>query len=104
MSAKASKAPRNWPRLSGERLLELRICDLGLRIEGSPLSAPLKQLYRELEQKALRFCPHVWLSDEWFCPDGIPGFGIPFFWPIPVCDDWNANSCWKWKAGIAPGA
>jgi len=79
MSAKASKAPRNWPRLSRERLLELRICDLGLRIEGSPLGAPLKQLYRELEQNALRFRPHVWLSDEWFCPDDIPGFAIPFF-------------------------
>ena len=28
---------------------------------------------------AYRFEPHVWLSEEWFSPDGMPGIAIPFF-------------------------
>ncbi|MGH8301891.1 MAG: putative zinc-binding metallopeptidase, partial [Steroidobacteraceae bacterium] len=35
--------------------------------------------YSELECKGIRFHPHVWLSEEWFSPDGIPGIAIPFY-------------------------
>jgi hypothetical protein len=31
----------------------------------------------------LRFRPHFWLSDEWFCPDGVPGVAIPFYLAHP---------------------
>ncbi|HET6681632.1 MAG TPA: putative zinc-binding metallopeptidase, partial [Gemmatimonadaceae bacterium] len=27
--------------------------------------------------------PHVWLSDEWFSPGGVPGFALPFFLTHP---------------------
>ncbi len=66
-----------------DQLLDMRVCDLGLTIKGGPLQAPLAQLHRELDQRAFVFRPHVWLSDEWFCPDGIPGFAIPFFLAHP---------------------
>lgn len=59
------------------------MCDLGLRIEGTPLEKRLEQLYRELEFRGIRFRPHCWLSDEWFSPDGVPGFGIPFYMAHP---------------------
>jgi hypothetical protein len=65
-----------WPR---ERLLDTRIKDLHLGIEGSPLENCIAQLFRELARKNLVFRPHFWLSDEWFCPDGVPGIAIPFF-------------------------
>ena len=68
-----------WASWSDERLLELRMCDLGLRIEGTALEERVRALYANLETSGLRFRPHVWLSDEWFCPDGVPGIAIPFY-------------------------
>jgi hypothetical protein len=68
-----------WALWSDERLLELRMCDLGLRIEGTALEERVQALYSNLEAAGLRFRPHVWLSDEWFCPDGVPGIAIPFY-------------------------
>ena len=55
------------------------MCDLGLRIEGTALEERVRALYANLETSGLRFRPHVWLSDEWFCPDGVPGIAIPFY-------------------------
>lgn len=76
-------APRkrrtHWARLPKDKLLDTRICDLGLRIAGSPLEPRIRQLYHELEQRGFVFRPHFWLSDEWYCPDGVPGIAIPFF-------------------------
>ena len=65
-------------------LLETRICDLGLTIEGSPVERLVQQLYRELEQKKImKFRPAVYLTDEWGCPSGEPIIGIPFYLARP---------------------
>ncbi len=34
---------------------------------------------QELRDKGLAFDFHLWVSDEWFCPDGVPGFALPFY-------------------------
>jgi hypothetical protein len=70
-------------RLSEDELLNMRICDLGVRIEGTPLVQRIDRLYRELAAKRIRFRPHFWLSDEWFTPDGVPGTAIPFYLAHP---------------------
>lgn len=70
---------RDLAKLSDDELLDLRLCDLDLQIEGTPLEERIDQLYRELEAKKIKFRPHFWLSDEWFTPDGVPGVAIPFF-------------------------
>ena len=57
----------------------MRICDLGLELERSAIMPQIRRLYVELERKQLRFRPHFWFSDEWYCPDGIPGVAIPFY-------------------------
>jgi len=31
----------------------------------------------------LRFRPHVWLSTDWFSPDGVPGIALPFYLAHP---------------------
>ena len=36
-------------------------------------------LQRELRRKGVSFDFHIWVSDDWFCPDGVPGFAIPFY-------------------------
>lgn len=70
-------------RMTDEQLLDLRLCDLRLKIEGTPLERRLQRLYREIEAHGLLFKPHVWLSEEWFTPDDIPGFAIPFYLAHP---------------------
>ena len=52
---------------------------LNLRIEESWVQIYIDQLYSELEEKGIKFRPHIWISDEWFSPDGVPGFAIPFY-------------------------
>lgn len=74
-----SSSQRTWTRLHKDKLLDMRICDLHLQIDGSPVAAHIAQLYRELGKHFEYFRPHFWLSDEWYCPDGIPGVAIPFF-------------------------
>lgn len=69
--------------LADEQLLDLRICDLPLSITGTPLEHRLARLYSELGRRGLRFRPHVWLSQEWFTPDEVPGFAIPFYLAHP---------------------
>jgi len=78
---RATRAP--WTRLSDEKLLELRFCDLKLSIERSPLARRVKRLYTELENRGIHFRPHVWLSEEWFSPDGVPGIAVPFYLAHP---------------------
>ncbi|MCC7008084.1 MAG: putative zinc-binding metallopeptidase [Acidobacteria bacterium] len=73
----------HWADLPDEQLLDLRLCDLGLRIEGSWLEARLADLSAELVARGLRFTPHAWLSSEWFSPDGVPGIAIPFYLAHP---------------------
>jgi len=75
----SANAPAEWASLTDEQLLDLRLCDLHLKLEGSPLEERIAQLYRELDERGLRFRPHFWLSDEWFTPDGVPGIAIPFY-------------------------
>jgi hypothetical protein len=66
-------------RLSDDQLLNLRFCDLKLRIQGTELAGAIERLYRELSMRGIRFRPHCWLAQEWFSPDGIPGIAIPFY-------------------------
>ena len=47
------------------QILNARICDLGLTIEGSAVEKFVQQLYRELEYKKIaKFRPACYLTDE----------------------------------------
>jgi len=70
-------------RLTDRQLLDLRLCDLPVRICGTQLEQRLEKLYRELEARSLEFRPHSWLAEEWFTPDGVAGFAIPFYLAHP---------------------
>ena len=70
-------------KLGKQQLLAMRICDLDLDIASSPLAARIRALYGELARHRFRFKPHFWLSDDWFCPDGVPGVAIPFYLAHP---------------------
>ncbi len=72
-----------WATWPTERLLQLRIKDLGVTIEGTWLEDRVDELFDELEAKGLRFRPAVWLSDEWFSPGGVGGIAVPFYLAHP---------------------
>ena len=77
----ASRFP--WASLPDEELLELRLKDLKVTVEGTWLELCLRALHGELEQKGLRVRPHAWISNEWFSPDTTPGIAIPFYLAHP---------------------
>ena len=72
-----------WVRMNDEQLLDVRMCDLDVTLAGSRLEKPIAQLNEELAERGLVFRPHVWLSDDWFTPDGVPGIAIPFYLAHP---------------------
>ncbi|MGH7962923.1 MAG: putative zinc-binding metallopeptidase, partial [Candidatus Binatia bacterium] len=43
----------------------------------------MEELYGALARRHVRFRPHVWLSHDWFSPEGIPGIAIPFYLAHP---------------------
>lgn len=74
---------RTWEPLPDSKLLDWRICDLGLELEGSPVAERVEELMEELKLAGLRFRPYVWLSTDWFTPDAMTGFAIPFYLAHP---------------------
>jgi hypothetical protein len=68
----------NWPEYSDEQLLDVRMSDLPLAIEGT-LATRIDQLRSELDARDLRLPIHFYLSDEWFTPDGATAIAIPFY-------------------------
>ena len=63
--------------------LDTRFCDLNLSVRGTQLEQRVARLYSELASQGIRFRPHVWLSTEWFSPDGVPGIALPFYLADP---------------------
>ena len=72
----------DWP---DEKLLDLKIKDLGVTLEDCPTFVLdcISRLYDELESAGIEFRPHFWLSNEWFTPDGVPGVALPFYLAHP---------------------
>ena len=78
-----ARVTSDWTALPDEQLLDVRMCDLGLTIEGTDIEQRIAQLNAELDARGLLFRPHYWLADEWFTPDGVPGVAIPFYLAHP---------------------
>jgi len=73
----------DWTTLPDEALLDVRMCDLKLSIEGTELEPRIGEIDAELAARDLNFKPHYYLSDEWFTPDGVPGIAVPFYLAHP---------------------
>lgn len=72
-----------WEDWTNDELLDLRMCDLGLRLEGSWLEEPIEKVRYELESRGLELKPHFWIGDEWFSPANVPGVAVPFYLAHP---------------------
>jgi hypothetical protein len=88
-----------WESLADEELLDLRICELGLQIEGSALEPRIAELNAELAGRGIGFRPHFWLSDDWFTPDGVPGVAIPFYLAHPRLAKLELNQMYEVEGG-----
>jgi hypothetical protein len=66
----------SWARLSDEKLLQVRLKDLKVTVEGTWLERCVRQLQEELEERGIRIKPHFWISEEWFSPSDTPGIAI----------------------------
>ncbi|MEO0650232.1 MAG: putative zinc-binding metallopeptidase [Planctomycetota bacterium] len=78
-AASRRRPSSGWAELDDRDLLQVRICDLGLEVEGSAVEPLVAELKAEFAERGFRFRPYVWLSTEWFTPDDATGFAIPFF-------------------------
>ena len=72
-----------WTRLSDAELLQKRFCDLRLTLRGTMVERHWKEVQKDLAARGIRFRPHLWLSEEWFSPDGVPGIAVPFYMAHP---------------------
>jgi hypothetical protein len=72
-----------WETFPDSRLLDVRVRDLGVRIEGTWIDEALEDLYEDLERREIPFRPHAWLSSDWFVPDHVPGIAVPFYLAHP---------------------
>jgi hypothetical protein len=73
----------NWNEISDSDLLDLRIKDLGLRLEESDIFSRVNEVLLELKTKNLSLHPRVYLGDEWFSPEGLNAVAIPFYLAHP---------------------
>ena len=77
-AAHAKLLVTSWSTVRYE-LLNTRVSDLKLRIDGSPVEPMIRQVRRELAAKGIAFTPSFYLTDSWGCPDEVPAVGIPFY-------------------------
>jgi hypothetical protein len=91
--------PEDWPTWPDDKLLDVRVSELPVSIEGSPVEPRIQQLAAELEARHLVFRPHFWLSNEWFTPDGVPGIAIPFYLVHPRLAKLELNQMFEVEGG-----
>ncbi len=72
-----------WESYDHDALLSVKLCELGVRIEGTWLVEMIERVLGELEERGLTLQPRFWLADEWCSPDGVPGVAIPFYLTHP---------------------
>ena len=79
----AASVPPDWADLPDEQLLDVRLCDLPIRIEGSPVESRIADLRGELHARGLDLPLHFYLSEEWFTPDGASAMAVPVYLAHP---------------------
>jgi len=78
-----AELPPDWPALPDEQLLDVRMSDLPLQIEGTAVEARIQLLLQELAARNLALPVHFYLSDEWYTPDNAAAIAVPFYLAHP---------------------
>ena len=73
----------SWASLKDDELLQIRFCDLGLKIDGSELEPRIQKLFAALEVRRIPVRPRIYLGDEWLSPADVPAIAVPFYLAHP---------------------
>ena len=65
--------------MADSELLRMRFCDLPLRLKGSVIEQRAYSVFDELTARGIRFRPTLWISEQWYNPDEVVGFAVPFY-------------------------
>ena len=57
--------------LSEEEIMDLPLSMFSMDLKKSWISPYIKKLKIEISTKEINFIPHIWISTEWFSPDGV---------------------------------
>jgi len=71
-------------KISDDELLDVRVCDLPIKIQGTWIEGCIGQLYQELDDAGIHFKPQCYLADEWLTPEKETCIGIPFYLAHPA--------------------
>jgi len=93
------KTTKNWEELPDDEILNMRIRDLNLQIQGSLLEPLIDGLYQELDARGIAYHPPCYLADEWLCPDRVPIIGIPFCLAHPRLRDIEQKMMFELEGG-----
>jgi hypothetical protein len=66
-------------RMSDDEVLSLRFCDLPLTLKGSVVQQRAEMIFDELDARGICFQPSIWIAEEWYNPDEVVGFAVPFY-------------------------
>jgi hypothetical protein len=69
--------------MSDDDLMQMRICDLKLKIAGTELEARIETFYAELAERGVSVKPICYLGEEWFSPEGCATIAVPFYLAHP---------------------
>jgi hypothetical protein len=72
-----------WVSMTDEELLRVRICDLGLKIEGTEVVARIEKLHAALAARGIALRPICYFGAEWQSPNNVPAICIPFYLAHP---------------------
>ena len=56
-----------------------KLCQFSKEFDETPLREEFEIVLNEYKNLGVELCPEVWFSTDWFCPDGINGFAVPFY-------------------------
>lgn len=79
----SERSLNSFGRLPRSDLLKMRFCELPVSLDGTAVERNAHLVWRELQCRDIDVQPSVWLDEEWFNPDGLVGFAIPFYLAHP---------------------
>ncbi len=97
-SVRRAPSPSDLASIPEDELLDIRLCDLPLAIEGT-LAERTARLRAELDARNLGFPLHFYLADEWFTPDGTTAIAIPFYLAHPRLEKLEESQMFEVEGG-----
>ena len=97
-------SPDEWAGWPDDKLLDLRISQLGVTIEGSALEARLAELQAELDARGCRFSRISGYRPNGSPPMGSRAWRSPFYLAHPGWPSSNGRRCSKSRGAPPSGA